>query len=176
MTFETHCMPCRWTLRPDGAFYNACFTARTQRYNESPYICFLIFAYFLKPRMWKELHSIGVLVILRIVLVTRCSRCLCEFDTNRTIISFTILSISLPYYSRDNLGPYSRWEQELFCNTQTGSDIHPATVRSAYSGHLAYLIEDLCYKPDGRGFESQWGHWNAATWQRCGWTILMATR
>jgi hypothetical protein len=24
---------------------------------------------------------------------------------------------------------------------------------------IAYLVEALCYKPEGRGFDSGWGHW-----------------
>jgi hypothetical protein len=25
---------------------------------------------------------------------------------------------------------------------------------------VVQLVESLCYKPEGRGFDSRWGHWN----------------
>jgi hypothetical protein len=29
------------------------------------------------------------------------------------------------------------------------------------TGHaVAHLVEALCYKPEGRGFDSRWSHWN----------------
>jgi hypothetical protein len=33
------------------------------------------------------------------------------------------------------------------------------------SGHaVAQLVEALCYKPEGRGFKSRWGHWIFFNW------------
>jgi hypothetical protein len=37
--------------------------------------------------------------------------------------------------------------------------LHTATLH--YWGHaVAQLVEALCYKPEGRGFDSRWYHWN----------------
>ena len=34
-------------------------------------------------------------------------------------------------------------------------------VRYKYREHaVAQLVEALCYKPEGRGFDSPWCHWN----------------
>jgi hypothetical protein len=36
--------------------------------------------------------------------------------------------------------------------------LHGNFWRSTYQV-ITYLVEALCYKPEGRGFDSRWGHW-----------------
>jgi hypothetical protein len=33
-------------------------------------------------------------------------------------------------------------------------------MAGAHSGAVAHLVEALRYKPEGRGFDSRWSHWN----------------
>ena len=35
-----------------------------------------------------------------------------------------------------------------------------ATKRRSTITVVAHLVEALRYKPEGRGFDSRWGHWN----------------
>ena len=44
-----------------------------------------------------------------------------------------------------------------------GGEADPAfpSVTEVKEGHaVAQLLEALCYKPEGRGFDSRWCHWN----------------
>ena len=37
------------------------------------------------------------------------------------------------------------------------------TILELYEGHaVAQLVEAVHYKPEGRGFDSRWYHWNAS--------------
>jgi len=46
-----------------------------------------------------------------------------------------------------------------WAKAQTTYKINPAVKH--YLGYsVAHLVEALCYKPEGRGFDSRWGHWD----------------
>jgi len=39
--------------------------------------------------------------------------------------------------------------------------VYVVEVYNCLMGHaVAQLVEPLCYKPEGRGFDSRWYHWN----------------
>jgi hypothetical protein len=48
-----------------------------------------------------------------------------------------------------------------------GGKVVSLTLRPSFTpkNHtVAYLVEALCYKPEGRGFKSRWGHWIFFNW------------
>jgi hypothetical protein len=57
-----------------------------------------------------------------------------------------------------------------YCYQHNGMDSNEYNINCAryimgphiiYRGHaVAQLVEALCYKPKGRGFDSRWCHWN----------------
>jgi hypothetical protein len=34
------------------------------------------------------------------------------------------------------------------------------SIRNVQGNVVVQLVEALCYKPEGRGFDSRWYHWN----------------
>jgi hypothetical protein len=45
----------------------------------------------------------------------------------------------------------------LFCKYLMGSSIQIYKIPRGHA--VAQLVEALCYKPEGHGFDSRWGHW-----------------
>jgi hypothetical protein len=43
---------------------------------------------------------------------------------------------------------------------RTGNSITQALKNRRWGHMVAHLVEELRYKPEGRGFDSQWCHWN----------------
>jgi hypothetical protein len=63
---------------------------------------------------------------------------------------------------------YQNWRDNIFNHTREIRDRHVTTDLNVYYIHYAYeggarggaVVEALRYKPEGRGIDSRWCHWN----------------
>jgi hypothetical protein len=85
----------------------------------------------------------------------------------------THLSPPLTVVVKENYDPFFRdstiLENVIFClkfdereiNHSKGNFLQTVSILLTYLGYaVAQLVKALCYKPEGRGFDSQECHWN----------------